>query len=537
MLAAAFDERIAAVIPSSGNTGGSDPWRYTTDMFANESIELLTAAQPHWFHPRLRFFAGREDKLPVDQNMLIAMVAPRGLMMNSAYAESAGNPFGFEQAYRSALPVYSLFGRPENLWLNIRDGRHPTSAENVEEFIDFFDSMFGRKHHPKSETWILGYTFEHWQKVSGEKIDPLSYPKISVGDFLNQANGHPIGSAQQWEEKKKSIRRRISSLLGEAPPRVPFVAHRNISESDFASEGWLATLYERPIDDSNRQTRCKLEGMGAVGLPFGEGLNGDLFYPLDADGKPKSSKWPVVIWLPPYSYQNGWSSYSPWLSKGWIYDLDARPSFPLLAKRGFAIFAFDQLGFGSRIHQAKYFYDRYPHWSILGNMVEDMRAAVDALSKLQEIDSSRIFLMGYALGGKVGLLTAGFEERVKGVISICGVDALRLDTPAAGTEGIRQYSHLHGLLPRLGFFVGNEDRVPFDFDEVLALVAPKPALVVAPTLDRYARLADVQREVEASKKVYALLGQPQALQFETPVDINRFPVRTQEHAFDWLSQV
>ena len=43
LLAAAFDERIAAVIPSSGNTGECDPWRYTTDMFVNESIELLTA--------------------------------------------------------------------------------------------------------------------------------------------------------------------------------------------------------------------------------------------------------------------------------------------------------------------------------------------------------------------------------------------------------------------------------------------------------------------------------------------------------------
>ena len=78
VVAAAFDERIGAVVPSSGNTGGADPWRYTTDMFVNESIELLTGAQPHWFHPRLRFFAGREDKLPVDQNLLMAAIAPRG---------------------------------------------------------------------------------------------------------------------------------------------------------------------------------------------------------------------------------------------------------------------------------------------------------------------------------------------------------------------------------------------------------------------------------------------------------------------------
>jgi hypothetical protein len=47
LLAAAFDERISAVVASSGNTGEGDPWRYTTDMFANESIEQITRNFPH----------------------------------------------------------------------------------------------------------------------------------------------------------------------------------------------------------------------------------------------------------------------------------------------------------------------------------------------------------------------------------------------------------------------------------------------------------------------------------------------------------
>jgi pimeloyl-ACP methyl ester carboxylesterase len=540
LLAAAFDERIGALIVSSGNTGECNPWRYTTNMFVNESIEKITSVFPHWFHPRLRFFAGREDKLPVDQNMLAALVAPRGLMMNSGYGESEGNPFGYEQTYRSVGRVYGLLGHQEKLWLNLRDGEHPTAVADVELFMDFLDSVFGRNQRPRSETWILGYTFEGWQRVSREKIDPLSYPKRSVGDFVNQADGRPIDSVGQWEEKKKSIFQRISFQLGQAPPRLPFEAQPDLTSRSIprngSSEGWLATLYDRPIDDQNAEPRLKLDRMGVVGLPFGDGLMGELFYPVSLNRQPKSGRWPVVIWLHPYSYQNGWSAGRPWLSGGSVYDRDFRPSFELLTARGFAVFAFDQVGFGARIHEAKDFYDRYPRWSILGNMIEDTRAAVSALANLAEIDSSRIFLMGYALGAKVGLLTAGFEDCVKGLVSVCGIDPLRLDTPEKGTEGIRQYSHLHGLLPRLGFFVGNEDRLPFDFDEVLALVAPKPTLVISPTLDRYARLADVRREVEASKKVYALLGHPEALQFETPVDFNRFAHRTQEIAFDWLAR-
>lgn len=53
LLAAAFDERIGAVIPSSGNTGEIIPWRFNTNPYAVESLELLTGAQSHWFHPRL----------------------------------------------------------------------------------------------------------------------------------------------------------------------------------------------------------------------------------------------------------------------------------------------------------------------------------------------------------------------------------------------------------------------------------------------------------------------------------------------------
>lgn len=540
LLAAAFDERIGAVIQSSGNTGECNPWRYTTDMFVNESIEKITAEFPHWFHPRLRFFAGREDKLPVDQNMLMALVAPRGLMMFCGYAESEGNPFGYEQAYRSVRRVYRFLGHEENLWLNLREGEHPTSAADVELFIDFLDSSFGREHHPKSETWILGYTFEDWQQTSQEKIDPLSYPSRSVGDFLKQADGRPISSVGMWEERKKGILQRISSMLGEAPPRAPFEAQRKISgrilEPYGASEGWLAALYNRPVNDRDVRPRSLSEGMGVVGIPFGDGLMGELFFPANANGEPQLEKVPVAIWLHPYCYQNGWSAANPWHSANSTYDLDFRPSFEQLIKRGFAVFAFDLPGFGARIHEFKHFYNRYPRWSILGNMVEDTRSAIDALSKLEEIDSSRIFLLGYALGAKIALLTAGLEDRVRGVVSVSGVDPLRLDSSVSGTEGIRHYSHLHGLLPRLGFFVGHEDRVPFDFVEVLALVAPKPALVVAPTLDRYARLADVEREVEAAKKIYALLGHPEALKFETPADINRFSHLTQQTAFDWLVQ-
>jgi len=54
--AAAFDERIAAVISNSSSTGGDAPWRFGDPQFASETIDYVGALQGHWFHPRLRFF-------------------------------------------------------------------------------------------------------------------------------------------------------------------------------------------------------------------------------------------------------------------------------------------------------------------------------------------------------------------------------------------------------------------------------------------------------------------------------------------------
>jgi len=282
-------------------------------------------------------------------------------------------------------------------------------------------------------------------------------------------------------------------------------------------------MFERPGASPAARERVAKEGMAWAQLPFGDDLQADLFYPANKPG----GKWPVVIWLHGYSYQYGWSIASPWTSTGADFRLDQRPSFPALVERGFAVLAFDQIGFGTRVRDARDFYHRYPNWSLMGKMVADTRAAIDALVAVETVDASRISLMGYSLGAKVGLLTAALDDRVHALAAVAGFDPLRLSTADRGVEGIRHYSHLHGLMPRLGFFVGHEARLPFDFDEPLALASSRPVLLVAPTLDRYARIADVHAAVSAVPGV----------RLETPVDFNRFGMKVQSRVFDWLAEV
>jgi pimeloyl-ACP methyl ester carboxylesterase len=198
------------------------------------------------------------------------------------------------------------------------------------------------------------------------------------------------------------------------------------------------------------------------------------------------------------------------------------------------VFAFDMHGFGTRILEAARFYDRYPHWSQLGRMIDDVRAAIDASQLIDRVDPARLYLFGYSIGATVGIYTAALDARVKGLVSICGFTPMRLDTAGKGTEGVARYSHLHGLVPRLGFFAGAEQRIPYDFDELLASIAPRPVLVMAPQLDRDATFADVEAAVERARRIYKLYDAAARLEFYTPWDYNRLPEAHQQRLIEWV---
>jgi pimeloyl-ACP methyl ester carboxylesterase len=262
------------------------------------------------------------------------------------------------------------------------------------------------------------------------------------------------------------------------------------------SAGWLDSFYARPIRSGV---------MKAVSVPFGIDLKADLYTPVNFTGK-----LPVVIWLHPFSYSTG-------------YSRDAKPAFEELTRRGYAVLAFDQIGFGTRVEHAKDFYRRYPEWSLLGKMIADTQAAITAVSTLESLDTSGIYLLGYALGGKVALWTAALDPRTRAVVSVAAITPLRT---SKNVEGIHAYSHLHGLLPRLGSYLDNPGALPFDYDDVLRKIGNRRTLLIAPTHDRYADLDALKSLVSRCPNV--------ALQ--TPEDFNRFPSSLQNLAFDWLDR-
>jgi dienelactone hydrolase len=211
---------------------------------------------------------------------------------------------------------------------------------------------------------------------------------------------------------------------------------------------------------------------------------------------------------------------------------------PILAlvDAGYAVLAYDQCGFGSRMNEAAAFYDKTPHWSQMGRMVADARAAVDVLGKDAALDAERIYLFGYAMGGNVALYTAALEQKVAGVVAISGFTPMRTDTADKGTGGIARYAVERPLLPRLGLFIGNEAKIPYDYDEIIAAIAPRPVYIVNPLFDRDATFSDVHGAVGAARKVYELYQAEDRLKLDEPWDYNRLAGYTQDRIVLWMRQ-
>jgi pimeloyl-ACP methyl ester carboxylesterase len=506
LIGAAFDLRVNAVISSSSGAGGACSYRFFSETQFGEGIENITRAFPDWLHPRLRFFAGREHKLPVDQPQLLACIAPRPCLISSALNDGVESIWAIEHTYRSAWRAYDLLGRGNDLNLRYRPGGHETRVEDIEAYLDWLDSVFGRKQFALPDC-VIYPTYADWLRLSEEKIDPTSFTTNGLRNVLADAEGKEIKTADVWLKKRDAIRERILWALGEAPP---------FAESEPGSYGAEANHRATMLGRATLPA-----GLAKRSLNFGNYVTGDLYFPTNAD---RGGKLPVVIWLHPVSVSHGYCA---------AYKRGDNPHLAL-ARLGCAVFAFDQIGNGTRLEEVRNFYGRYPRWSLLGKHIEDTLAAVEALNKVEFIDPKRVWLLGYSTGGMAALHAAALDERIAGVVSVAGFTPMRTDTLDKGTGGLARWSVWMPLLPKLGAFIGHENRVPYDYPEVLGMIAPRPALIFAPRIDHQATLDDVKNCVSEAGGVYELLVAKDALKFEELDDYNHFSPETQKVVFERL---
>ena len=106
LLAGAMDERIAIVVPHQSGTGGCALSRDNDQ----ETVERINRVFPHWFNDAFNQFSGHEDRLPVDQHLLMALVAPRALLTTEGHQDKWANYTSGFRALQAADKVYKFLG-------------------------------------------------------------------------------------------------------------------------------------------------------------------------------------------------------------------------------------------------------------------------------------------------------------------------------------------------------------------------------------------------------------------------------------------
>jgi dienelactone hydrolase len=151
-LAAAFDDRIALAIPLQAGCGGTSPSRGKS----GESVKVINEKFPHWFNSEFKKFGDEPARLPFDQNCLIALIAPRPVLLSCATEDTWSNPAGQFEVLQAADSVYRFLGvggleakqMPETnklaisrLTYYIRPGKHSMTRDDWKVFLDFADKQ------------------------------------------------------------------------------------------------------------------------------------------------------------------------------------------------------------------------------------------------------------------------------------------------------------------------------------------------------------------------------------------------------------
>src|SRR5438874_11556157 len=109
MWAGAHDPRFAMVIASCSGEGGAALSRRNY----GETIAHLPAPTryPYQFAANYAKWAGRVNEFPVDAHMLVALIAPRPVLLQTGDKDGWSDPRGEFLAAVAAGPVFKLLGK------------------------------------------------------------------------------------------------------------------------------------------------------------------------------------------------------------------------------------------------------------------------------------------------------------------------------------------------------------------------------------------------------------------------------------------
>lgn len=289
-----------------------------------------------------------------------------------------------------------------------------------------------------------------------------------------------LSSLLEWERQRLETVARVRDVLGKEPERAPL-------ESETLGE-------ERCQGYLRRQLRFRVEA--------DDWCPAYLLIPDSLSGRG------AAVLCAHQTVQQG---------KREVVGLEGRPQLAYgewLAREGFVVLAPDEITAGERwdrrfpAYDTKPFYERRPEWSAMGKMLWDHQRALDFLQALELVDPARLAVMGHSLGGHNAVFLAALDERVRAAVSSCGWQPFWADENPL--RWAREAWFIY--MPRLGPYLVEGREPPFQFSEVIALIAPRAFLDLSGGGDTcFAHSDRCEEELRQAARIYELYGARQQL--------------------------
>jgi hypothetical protein len=164
--------------------------------------------------------------------------------------------------------------------------------------------------------------------------------------------------------------------------------------------------------------------------------------------------------------------------------------------------------------------------------------ALDVLDSMTSVKHGAYGAIGHSLGGHNAVYTAVFDDRIKVIVSSCGLDSY--PDYYGGKPEVWEYGKgwcQDRYMPKLAEYRGRLNEIPFDFPEIIGALAPRHVFINAPLRDSNFRWQSVDKVVKAASVAYALHHAEANLQVDHPDSEHDFPDEQRSKAYALIEKV
>jgi len=332
-------------------------------------------------------------------------------------------------------------------------------------------------------------------------------PRLDRNNLLTYRNAGgeiaPVKTVADWQKRRAMILAAMQEIMGPLPGKAKRCPLDMKVEEEIDCGSYVRRLITYSSEPGGR-------------------VPAYLLIPHASRFTPHASRFPAVLCLHPTNADIGHKV---------VVGLGGKPNRQYaaeLAERGFVTLA--------------------PSYPLLANYQPDIKAlgwqsgtmkaiwdnirGLDLLESLPFVKRGGFGVIGHSLGGHNSVYTAVFDERIKVIVSSCGLDSYldyyggdpKVWQPEKGWCQTR-------YMPKLAGYAGRLADIPFDFHELIGALAPRVCFINAPLKDKNFKWDSVDRVVAAAMPVYKLHGKLQNLLVEHPDCDHDFPDAMREKAY------